>query len=175
MRHESGMSKGFGFVCFSSPEEAMSALHGLNGETKFSLPLFLCPHNLSCDFIRRFLRDILWLLMWICNFLGTFFEGRNLYVAVAQRKEDRSKVLQNYYVQNIPVQSSYQSSCSAVTPQFNPFYFNFPPCAPVFPLLRQPSLYQHFVANMGFQYPFATTHDQQNFSYVSMSLGFLRN
>ena len=63
MRHESGMSKGFGFVCFSSPEEAMSALHGLNGETKFSLPLFLCPHNLSCDFIRRFLRDILWFLM----------------------------------------------------------------------------------------------------------------
>ncbi|XVF25070.1 hypothetical protein REPUB_Repub13aG0182000 [Reevesia pubescens] len=63
MRHENGMSKGFGFVCFSSTEEAMSALRRLN---------------------------------------GIFFEGRSLYVAVAQRKEDRSKVLQNYYVQNTP-------------------------------------------------------------------------
>lgn len=98
-------------------------------------------------------------------------------MAVAQRKEDRSKVLQNYYVQNIPVQSSYQSSCSAVTPdQFHPYYYNFFPCTPPFPLLHQPSFYQQFVANMGIQYPFATTNGQQNFSYVSsMPLSLFRN
>ncbi|XWS18928.1 hypothetical protein CRYUN_Cryun32bG0087100 [Craigia yunnanensis] len=41
--------------------------------------------------------------------LGTIFEGRFLYVAVAQRKEDCCKELQNYYVQNTPIRSGIYS------------------------------------------------------------------
>ncbi|KAE8729091.1 GDSL-like Lipase/Acylhydrolase superfamily protein [Hibiscus syriacus] len=89
----------------------------------------------------------------MCHENGTraLFVWKFLYVAVAQRKEDRSKELQNYYGQNTPVQSSYQSSCKGATPQFHhPFYYNLPlHCC--FPTPVPASLYQHpFVANVGY-------------------------
>lgn len=57
---ENGRSKGFGFVCFSSPDEATKAVTEMNGRILASKPL---------------------------------------YVALAQRKEDRKAHLASQYLQ----------------------------------------------------------------------------
>lgn len=76
---EGGRSKGFGFVCFSSPEEATKAVTEMNGRIIVSKPL---------------------------------------YVALAQRKEDRRAQLASRYMQHMATLRQQQSA--QFSQMFNP-------------------------------------------------------
>ncbi|KAB0344850.1 hypothetical protein FD754_021776 [Muntiacus muntjak] len=76
---EDGRSKGFGFVCFSSPEEATKAVIEMNGHIVGSKPL---------------------------------------YVALAQRKEERKAHLTNQYMQRVAGMRALPAS--AILNQFQP-------------------------------------------------------
>ncbi|XP_015671850.1 embryonic polyadenylate-binding protein [Protobothrops mucrosquamatus] len=87
---DGGHSKGFGFVCFSSPEEATKAVTEMNGRIVSTKPL---------------------------------------YVALAQRKEERKAILTNQYMQRLATMRAFPG----------PFLYSFQPPAGYFlPPIPQP-------------------------------------
>lgn len=91
MRDPSGVSRGSGFVAFSSPEEASRAVSDYN--IKKTCQIVLSAILCFCGRISM-LNTALYSLVQITEMNGKMIVTKPLYVALAQRKEDRKARLQ---------------------------------------------------------------------------------
>lgn len=81
MRDQNGLSKGSGFVAFSTREEASQAVSSLPG---------LCIIYFMSHVVDMFS----FFSLQLTEMNGKMISGKPLYVAFAQRKEDRKAMLQ---------------------------------------------------------------------------------
>ncbi|XP_052183324.1 uncharacterized protein LOC127795587 isoform X2 [Diospyros lotus] len=125
MQHDNGNSKGFGFVSFSTSEEAKKALDALNGK---------------------------------------IVQGRVLYVAIAQSKEERQ---QKFYPQS-HLQYFSASNSNNPSPKFHPSFYSFPPSPMDSPLSSinssQYMMHPHFCRTEGAPYTYIPLSYQKSAS-----------
>ena len=88
----SGISKGSGFVAFSTPEEATEAVSRI-------YTLVQCMSE-----VRHFVvTDSGIMMLQMSQLSGKMVESKPLYVAIAQKKEDRRVRLQFCFSWNLPI------------------------------------------------------------------------